>query len=70
MGSDEVNYSKETYHLLELLNKIGIKGDKVEVCQESKYLGVVLSNEGSNQRDIVNRVTHGKIVKRMLNSIF
>lgn len=66
----QINVSKTKYMVTGEHGKdLCIGNDKIQLCDDFKYLGFTVSKEGTSNKDINNKINQGKRVINMLNSI-
>jgi hypothetical protein len=67
----KVNFAKTKYLVVgdRQNNNLEINGQVIEVCDDYKYLGVTISDEGSSKNELSNSIGQAKQVINKLNSI-
>jgi hypothetical protein len=70
-ASLKVNFAKVKYLVVgdRHNNNLVINGQVIEVCDNYKYLGVTISDEGSSKKELSNRIGQAKQAIKKLNSI-
>jgi hypothetical protein len=67
----KINFDKTKYLVIGGEGKdMDVNGKTVKVCREFKYLGSVISAEGSSRKDINSRIIQGRQAVQKLNSMW
>lgn len=65
-----INMDKTKYLIVEGDgHDLDMENDNIKKCEEIKYLGVTITNKGTSEKDIYNKLNQGKKAIGMLNSI-